>query len=237
MLAHPQPCLQTDNAGNPVFFSAVPYAAYAEQGRQYFQTANELVDHFYAIRTYRRQFQVMQDALYRVLRKQIRRLEKNVCIHQETMLGKEKADKFLLYGELTSANLYQLKRGASVAEVLNYYTGEMVKIPLDPAISPAQNATKFFKKASKMKHGAALAQEHYEKDFAELTYLRSLEFDAASAADLDDLRRSAQRAHPFWIYEPGPAGKAAPQRPARAPTQIPDHARLYSARRAQQPPK
>lgn len=187
MLVHPQPCLQTDNAGNPVFFSAVPYVAYAEQGRQYFQTANELVDHFYAIRTYRRQFQVMQDALYRVLRKQIRRLEKNVRIHQETMLGKEKADKFLLYGELTSANLYQLKRGASVAEVLNYYTGEMVKIPLDPAISPAQNATKFFKKASKMKHGAALAQEHYEKDFAELTYLRSLEFDAASAADLEDL--------------------------------------------------
>ena len=105
----------------------------------------------------------------------------------ETIQGREKADKFLLYGELISANLYQLKRGISKAEVLNYYTNEPIVIPLDPSISPAQNASKLFKKASKMKHGAVIAQEYFDKDSAELSYLKSLEFDAMSAQDMQDL--------------------------------------------------
>ena len=187
ILEHPMPCLQKDMNGKPVFFSAVPYAAYSEQGRQSFQTANETIDNFYAIRLYIQQFKSMQDQLLKLLRKQIVRLEKKVKIHLETIQGREKADKFLLYGELISANLYQLKRGISKAEILNYYTNEPIVIPLDPSISPAQNASKFFKKASKMKHGAVIAQEYFDKDSAELSYLKSLEFDAMSAQDMQDL--------------------------------------------------
>ncbi len=187
ILEHPKPCLQKNMQGKPVFFSAIPYAAYTEEGREYFETANALIDHFYALRIFGTLFKGRQDSLLRILHKQINRLEKNVKIHLETIQGRKKADKFLLYGELISANLYQLKRGTAEAEVLNYYTNEIIKIPLDPSISPAQNASKFFKKASKMKHGANIAKEHYEKDYAELTYLNSLEFDTLSASNLEDL--------------------------------------------------
>jgi len=187
MLDAPLPCLQKDMQGKPVFFSATPYDAYPASHRETFDSANVMLDTFYSLRIYTQQFKNMQDSLLRTLHKHITRLEKKVRIHLETMQGTEKADKFLLHGELLSANLYQIKRGASKAEVYNYYTNEMVTITLDPAVSPSQNATKFFKKASKMKHGATLAKEHYEADNAELTYLRSLEFDTVSAQDTADL--------------------------------------------------
>lgn len=217
MLEHPMPCLQKDMNGKPVFFSVVPYTAYSAQGRQNFKTANELVDNFYAIRTLTQQFKSMQDLLLKLLRKQINRLEKKVKIHLETIQGREKVDKFLLYGELISANLYQLKRGISKAEVYNYYTNEQIVIPLNPAISPAQNASKFFKKASKMKHGASIAQAHYEKDFAELSYLRSLEFDALSAQDMQDLEEVRSELIRFGYLSLAPKEKLRRSDPLERP--------------------
>lgn len=211
------PCLQKDMNGKPVFFSVAPYTAYSAQGRQNFKTANELVDNFYAIRTLTQQFKSMQDLLLKLLRKQINRLEKKVKIHLETIQGREKVDKFLLYGELISANLYQLKRGISKAEVYNYYTNEQIVIPLNPAISPAQNASKFFKKASKMKHGASIAQAHYEKDFAELSYLRSLEFDALSAQDMQDLEEVRSELIRFGYLSLAPKEKLRRSDPLERP--------------------
>ena len=71
--------------------------------------------------------------------------------------------------------------------MLQNYTGQDVRIPLDVSLSPAANATKYFKKVTKLKNGVAIAEKQAEQYEAELAYLRELEYAAESAQELEDL--------------------------------------------------
>ena len=97
-------------------------------------------------------------------------------------------DRLRLYGELISANIYQLKRGMKTAQLLNYYTGEQASIPLDVSLSPSANAAKYFKRANKLKNGLAIAQKQAAQYQKELAYLQELEYGAEAAQDLADLQ-------------------------------------------------
>lgn len=186
-LAHPVPCVQTNMEGVPVFLSPVPYLAYSEKNRKSFAAMNEAVDYYYAQRDYLQKLTQRKQALQKVLKKNITRVEKKLKYQWETIQAAEKADTFRLYGELISANIYQLKRGMDRAVLQNYYTGQDVRIPLDVSLSPAANATKYFKKVTKLKNGVAIAEKQAEQYEAELAYLRELEYAAESAQELEDL--------------------------------------------------
>lgn len=61
-------------------------------------------------------------------------------------------EKYKLYGELITSNLYQIsKQRLSHIELLNYYDGTTIDIPLDISLYPNDNAKKYFKKYNKLK--------------------------------------------------------------------------------------
>lgn len=188
ILAGPSPCVQQNMAGVPVFLSLVPYLAYSEKGRLFFQSANQAVDYYYAKRDLLQKLEQERGRLFRVLRKNISRVEKKLKIQLETVQAAGKAEQLRLYGELISANIYQLKRGMKTAQLLNYYTGEQASIPLDVSLSPSANAAKYFKRANKLKNGLAIAQKQAAQYQKELAYLQELEYGAEAAQDLADLQ-------------------------------------------------
>ena len=63
----------------------------------------------------------------------------------------ENSEKYRLYGELLTAGMHDIKPGAEKATVLNYYTGEMITIPLDKRFHPSKNAQNYFKNTAKQK--------------------------------------------------------------------------------------
>ena len=58
--------------------------------------------------------------------------------------------------DLITANIYRLKRGIEEVNLLDYVTGEEVKVKLDTRLTPAANAQRYYKKYSKSKS----AKEH-----------------------------------------------------------------------------
>ena len=100
--------------------------------------------------------------------------------------------------DLITANLYMIKKGASFAEVINYYDENMqtVKIPLDTMISPSQNAQKYYKKYAKAKTAKVELTRQISLGEAELEYVYSV-FDslahAETAADLEEMRDELSR--------------------------------------------
>ena len=62
----------------------------------------------------------------------------------------EKREKYKIYGELIHTYGYNLPEGTKELEAFNYYTNSTIKIPLDPTISPAENAKKYFSRYNKM---------------------------------------------------------------------------------------
>ena len=109
----------------------------------------------------------------------------------EDLLKAENSEDYRLYGELLTASLHTVQDGRNSAEVLNYYTGEMMTIPLDARYSAAKNAQRYFKKYSKAKTAVVEKKIQLKETEKEIDYLDSvLTFidNAEKVTDLDDIR-------------------------------------------------
>ena len=81
-------------------------------------------------------------------------LERNIKkydLQKKQMQDTEKREKYRIYGELLNTYGYDVEPGAKSMEALNYYTNEMITIPLDDTLTPSENAKKYFDKYGKLK--------------------------------------------------------------------------------------
>ena len=186
--AHPEPTIQEDSEGLPVFYSLMPFSAYEGTAHKSFATVNEMLEYYYGRREEIREIQQEKARLKKIVNRNLSHVQKLMKIHLEDTQNKDKIDRFLLYGELLSANIYQLKRGQNRASVLNYYTNEEIEIPMDPKLSPSSNVNSYFKRASKLKTAASISAEKYENEKAESVFLENLIYDIDSARNMEDLK-------------------------------------------------
>lgn len=85
------------------------------------------------------------------------------------------ADSPRIVGELLMAYLYQVPKGASHVELPNFYDDDTpLAISLDPALSATQNATRYFKLASKRKRALPLIAQAMAKTSQDIAYLESV---------------------------------------------------------------
>lgn len=92
----------------------------------------------------------------------------------EDLLKAENSEDLRLYGELLTANMHLAKPGDTAVEVINYYDGSTVKIPLDPRHSPAKNAQQYFKRYSKSKTAIKEKQVQLTETDEDIQYLESV---------------------------------------------------------------
>ena len=81
----------------------------------------------------------------------------------------------------------QLEPGAKQLDALNYYTNEMVKIPLDPTKTPGENAQKYFDKYNKQKRTFEVLSSLIQETQEDITYLESVSNALDIALSEDDL--------------------------------------------------
>ena len=117
-------------------------------------------------------------------------LERNVKKYDlqiTQMKDTEKKDKFRLYGEMITAYGYNVKQGSKSFEALNYYTNEMMTIPLDPTIPVMDNAKKYFDKYAKLKRTYEALSTLTEEVKAEIAHLESISTALDMALKEEDL--------------------------------------------------
>lgn len=97
-------------------------------------------------------------------------------------------DKYKLYGELITANLYHLPNNhSSSIELLNYYdNNNLISIPLDIKYSPNINAKKYFKKYSKLKNAFQIVSEQKSETEKELNYIESIIYELENTSSLSE---------------------------------------------------
>ena len=109
----------------------------------------------------------------------------------------QKRDEFRLRGDLITANLYRMKGGERVLQAENYYEDgcPLIDIPLDPLLTPQQNAAKNYKQYNKLKTAEFHLREQIEKAENERTYLESVLQELAQAEteqEFAEIRRELQ---------------------------------------------
>ncbi len=120
------------------------------------------------------------------LKKQTKKLQESLERLQEA----EKAEQYRLQGELLTANLYRVEKGANAVVLENWYSesGEQVTISLDPTLSPAQNAQKLFKLYAKQKRAKEALTPITEKQREEIDYTQSVLCSIALSESAEDLK-------------------------------------------------
>ncbi len=190
-------CRQGDGrtAGAPAEFSLVRLSHYADCTEVGYDSPSALLEDFYARKnTYTRIRQRSAD-LRHIVQTILERDVHKYDLQCRQIKDTEKRDKYKIYGELLNAYGYSVPAGEKSCEVLNYYTGENVRIPLDPTLTPQQNAQKYFDRYARMKRTNEALTRLTSEVKAEIDHLRSiqnaLEFSTTDG-DLSQIRREME---------------------------------------------
>ncbi|MCH5474079.1 NFACT RNA binding domain-containing protein [Bacillus cereus] len=157
-----------------------------------FSSVSELLDRFFFGKAERDRVKQQAHDLERFMQNEKNKNEKKLIKLEKTLQDAGKADKYQLFGELLTANMYALKKGDKDIEVVNYYdeNGGTVKITLDPLKTPSENAQRYFQKYQKAKNSVVVVEEQIEKTNEEILYFDSLlqQMEAASSKDIEEIR-------------------------------------------------
>lgn len=82
---------------------------------------------------------------------------------------------------------YNLKPDCRSFEALNYYTNEMTTVPLDPTLTPSENAKKYFDRYNKLKRTEEALSVLLQETVEEAQHLESVAMALDLAMSEDDL--------------------------------------------------
>ena len=186
--------------GTPLEFSFQPITQYGLDARgQEMATFSALLDAFYARRAAAERMKVRAHDLLRVLTTSSERIRRKLAHQRQELAASAGRDTLRLYGDLINAGLHTIRPGASSAELINYYDESCatVTVPLDPALSAAANAQRYYKEYRKAQTAEEILTQRIAQGEQELQYIDTV-FDALSRAatvrELEELRRELEEA-------------------------------------------
>lgn len=150
-----------------------------------YESTSELLDDFYYERDRINRINHRGHELIKLLNTLLERAVRKVNLRREELKKCEEKDKLRLYGELITSNLYMLEKGSVFYEVVNYYDNmNTVRIPCNPALSPKENANKYYKDYRKAQKAEVMLQDLIKEGEAEIVYIESV-LDELSRADTE----------------------------------------------------
>ncbi|MBO5459468.1 MAG: NFACT family protein [Lachnospira sp.] len=169
----------------PKEFSSVTMTLYPEC--KAFGSISELLHSFYSEKDKYTRIRQKSSDLRRIVSTALERSYKKLDIQEKQLKDTEKRDKFRIYGELINTYGYNIPEGAKSFKALNYYTNEEITIPLDPNLTPSENAVKYFNRYNKLKRTFEADSKLIEETRSEIEHLESVSTALDIAAFEDDL--------------------------------------------------
>ena len=183
------------------------------------ESVNEAQDRYYTERETKRDFSEKRRKLESLLTSRRKKEEKKLALLLERERDCADMEKNRIFGELITANIYQLRKGMDGCELVNYYDEHAapVKIPLDRTLAPAQNAQKYYKKYNKQKRTLAAVAPQKEEALSDLDYTNSMLSALARAENMLDLAEIEEELRTAGLLPPlKKKAKQAPAVPFRA---------------------
>ena len=173
--------------------------------------ASELLDYFYAERDRALRTKQRANDLFKLIVNLTERIQRRLMTQRDELAACADRDRFRLYGDLLSANLYRLKKGDVSAIVENFYEEDspQISIPLDVRRTPSQNAQKYYTEYKKAVTAERKLTEQIALGEEELQYIDSV-FDALSRAETENDIVQLRLELAQQGYVRGTSGKAKP---------------------------
>lgn len=153
-----------------------------------FEDLSSLLDGFYHDKAERDRVKQQGSLLIKKIINEIKRNEGKLEKREATLLAAENAEDLRQRGELLTTFLHQVPRGVTSVDLENYYEDNAIlTIALNPALTPNQNAQKYFQKYQKLRNAVKLIGEQIAETKQEIAYLQSVlaQLELAGPMDLE----------------------------------------------------
>ena len=172
-----KPCL-TDKS-----FSCVPFSTKIEG---HFSSLSQLLDVYYKDKAERDRVKQQASELIRRVENELQKNRQKLKKQEKELLATENAEEFRQKGELLTTFLHQVPNDQDQVILENYYTNQPITIALDKALTPNQNAQRYFKRYQKLKEAVKYLTDLIEETKATILYLESVE-TVLNQAGLDEI--------------------------------------------------
>lgn len=158
-------------------------------GLKVFDSVSKVLEEYYSKKSVVTRIKQRSTDLRKIVANAVERTSKKYDLQLSQLKDTEKRDKYKVYGELLTTYGYSAKQGDAELVCENYYTGEMITIPLDKDISPMDNAKKYFGRYNKLKRTYEALVELTKESKEELNYLLSVQNSLGIATTDTDLEQ------------------------------------------------
>lgn len=153
-------------------FSPVPFANRIEEP---FASLSDLLDTYYKDKAERDRVKQQASELIRRVENELQKNRHKLKKQEKELEATENAEEFRQKGELLTTFLHQVPNDQDQVTLDNYYTNQPITITLDKALTPSQNAQRYFKRYQKLKEAVKYLTELIEETKATILYLESVE--------------------------------------------------------------
>lgn len=171
----------------PQEFASVPLTHLEGCAYQEFETISQVLSSYYAVKNRITRIRQKSADLRHIVQTALERNRKKYDLQARQLKDTDKRETYKVYGELLQTYGYQAEPEAKEIEALNYYTNEMIRIPLDPTKTPLENAKRYFEKYNKMKRTYEALSHLIVETRDEISYLESVSNALDIARTEDDL--------------------------------------------------
>lgn len=151
---------------------------------------SDFLDKFYCDKEIENIFLAAKAELSKSILSALKKASKKLDNINQKLRSCNDMDKYKLYGELLTANLYKYHENFAKPsiEVENYYdNNNLVTIKLDTSVSYSKNAERFFKKYNKLKNTLSIVTVQKKEAELELEYIESIIYSVSNAKTLEDI--------------------------------------------------
>ncbi len=180
-----EPYLVSEISGRPVeylFFEPREYGA--DYNVQKVESFGVLLDEYFGRRDKAERIKQRTSDIFRLLTNAEQRLTKKIALQKQDLAACADKDRYKLWGDLITANIWCLSRGEEKVELENYYSDDCapITVPLDKRLSPQANAQRCYKKYNKSKTAEVELAKQIKIAESELGYIYTV-FDSLSRAE------------------------------------------------------
>ena len=178
---HPEYTIVYNRQNAPSEYSFMPLKQYEGLKSKSFETLNDLLDEYYSEKDKAERLRQKGKDLHKLVQNLVERTTRKQVARREELTQSTDNEKYRIYGELLTANLYRIEKGMKKIEVLNYYDNTNVTIPLDPKLTANQNAQKYYKEYKKKQTAVKMLTSLITQGEIELEYLQSVAYNVNNA--------------------------------------------------------
>lgn len=175
------------NGKEPIEFSAVALTQYSDLTSTEYPDISSVLESYYADRNIYTRIRQKSVDLRKVVSTVLERNRKKYDLQLRQLKDTEKREKYKVYGELINTYGYGLEEGAKSLTAQNYYTNEMITIPLDDQLTPQENAQKYFDRYNKLKRTFEALSDLTKETLEEIEHLESISTSLDIAVSEEDL--------------------------------------------------